>query len=240
MKIDYFLAISIIVHLMSKIGGKSPSSAKKGDLMRKYFVAIIFLFLIFDHFGSGISQVRLDKAESAQYVPGEILVKFKKTASKSDILQLNTTLGLKTIKEFPSIGVHHIKLKPEETVAEAVKKYNDDPNVEYAEPNYIVHTLAPPNDTSFGQLWGLHNTGQTVNGTAGTSDADIDAPEAWDITTGDSGVVIAVIDTMMEMDMWMISGVGTLLIMTITRWISIVTEPMWPVPSLVWAITAEE
>jgi subtilisin family serine protease len=195
MKIDYSLTISILIHLMCKIGGKSPSSAKKGNLMRKYFVAIIFLFLIFDHSGSGISQVRLDKAESAQYVPGEILVKFKKTASKSDILQLNTTLGLKTIKELPSIGVHHIKLKPEETVAEAVKKYSGDPNVEYAEPNFIVHTLATPNDTSFGELWGLHNTGQTVNGTTGTSDADIDAPEAWDITTGDSGVVIAVIDS---------------------------------------------
>jgi hypothetical protein len=96
-------------------------------LMRKYFVAIIFLFLIFDHFGSGISQVRLDKTEFAQYVPGEILVKFKKTASRSDIIQLNTTLGLKTIKEFSSIGVQHIQLKPGETVAEAVKKYSKDP-----------------------------------------------------------------------------------------------------------------
>ncbi len=163
--------------------------------MRKYFLAGIFLALILGHFGSGISQVRPGETEFAQYVPGEILVKFKKTASKSDVIQLNTTLGLKTIKEFPSIGVQHIQLKPGETVAEAVKKYSEDPNVEYAEPNYIVHALATPNDTSFGQLWGLHNSGQTVNGTAGTSDADIDAPEAWDITTGDSGVVIAVIDT---------------------------------------------
>lgn len=96
--------------------------------MRKYFLAGIFFALIFAHFGSGISQVRLDKAEFAQYVPGEILVKFKNTASKSDIIQLNTTLGLKTIKEFPSIGVQHIQLKSGETVAEAVKKYSEDPN----------------------------------------------------------------------------------------------------------------
>ena len=95
--------------------------------MRKYFLAGIFLALIFGHFGSGISQVRLDEANLAQYVPGEILVKFKKTASRSDIIQLNTTLCLKTIKEFPSIGVQHIQLKPGETVAEAVKKYSEDP-----------------------------------------------------------------------------------------------------------------
>jgi subtilisin family serine protease len=163
--------------------------------MRKYFVVAIFLSLIFGHFGSGTSQVKLDMGELAQYVPGEIFVKFKKTASRSDIALLNTTLGLRTIKEFPSIGVHHIKLKPGETVAEAIKKYSDDPNVEYAEPNYIVHALATPLDTSYGELWGLHNTGQPVNGTVGTSDADMDAPEAWDITTGDSGVVIAVIDS---------------------------------------------
>src|SRR5262249_48878129 len=44
---------------------------------------------------------------------------------------------------------------------------------------------------SFSSLWGLHNTGQT----GGTPDADIDAPEAWDVTTGSSSVVVAVIDT---------------------------------------------
>ncbi|MBM3887636.1 MAG: peptidase S8, partial [Verrucomicrobia bacterium] len=48
-----------------------------------------------------------------------------------------------------------------------------------------------PNDTRFAQEWGLHNTGQT----GGTADADIDAPEAWNIVTGSPSVVVAVIDT---------------------------------------------
>jgi len=48
-----------------------------------------------------------------------------------------------------------------------------------------------PNDTRFGELWGLKNTGQT----GGTVDADIDAPEAWDIYTGSADMVVAVIDT---------------------------------------------
>ena len=77
------------------------------------------------------------------------------------------------------------------TVEEAVALYSAEPDVEYAEPNFIVSILATPNDPRFGELWGLHNTGQT----GGTPDTDIDAPEAWDIATGSSDVVVAVIDT---------------------------------------------
>jgi len=68
----------------------------------------------------------------------------------------------------------------------------------YVEPNFIYsvsETTAStlPDDPTFsdGTLWGLHNTGQS----GGEIDADIDAPEAWDLTTGSSNVVIAVIDT---------------------------------------------
>jgi subtilisin family serine protease len=60
-----------------------------------------------------------------------------------------------------------------------------------AEPDYIVHTAIIPNDTCFGSLYGLNNTGQA----GGRIDADIDAPEAWDVTTGSTKIVVAVIDT---------------------------------------------
>ncbi|MDF3059312.1 MAG: hypothetical protein K0R17_3527 [Rariglobus sp.] len=63
--------------------------------------------------------------------------------------------------------------------------------VALAEPDFIVHVDTTPNDASFAQLYGLHNTGQT----GGTADADIDAPEAWDITTGSRNVRVGVIDT---------------------------------------------
>ncbi len=51
-----------------------------------------------------------------------------------------------------------------------------------------------PNDPSFSRSYGLHNTGQSVNGTVGVADADIDAPEAWDVTTGSASVTVAMID----------------------------------------------
>jgi subtilisin family serine protease len=55
----------------------------------------------------------------------------------------------------------------------------------YAEPNWIYHTSALPNDPYFAALWGLNQA----------SDADIDAPEAWDLTTGSSSVIVAVVDS---------------------------------------------
>ena len=63
----------------------------------------------------------------------------------------------------------------------------------YAQPNYYVHlqTTGFPNDPNFSSQWGMNNTGQT----GGTTDADIDAPEAWAITAGDSSIVVAVLDT---------------------------------------------
>ena len=67
------------------------------------------------------------------------------------------------------------------------------PNVMYVVPDtwQTVTATAVPNDPQFGDLWGLNNTGQS----GGTIDADIDGPEAWDITTGSSGVVVGVIDS---------------------------------------------
>lgn len=67
----------------------------------------------------------------------------------------------------------------------------DDPDVERVEPNYLVHTTAVPSDPSFSLQWGLRNTG--ANG--GAPGADIDAVPAWDLQTGSASVVIAVIDT---------------------------------------------
>ncbi|MDJ0661973.1 MAG: S8 family serine peptidase [Crocosphaera sp.] len=78
------------------------------------------------------------------------------------------------------------------SVEEAISLYSQDPNIQYIEPNYQISLQQQiPNDPYFSSLWGLHNTGQL----GGTVDADIDAPEAWDIQTGNGDVIIGVIDT---------------------------------------------
>jgi len=129
------------------------------------------------------------------YVPGEVLVKFNPLKSPFTMENAATQIGANEIRTFANIGVHQMTIPDGMTVEQAVRYYQNNPDVEFAEPNYYRHKLVTPNDPSFGSLWGLHNTGQTVNGTAGTSDADIDAPDAWDITTGASSVVISVIDS---------------------------------------------
>lgn len=66
------------------------------------------------------------------------------------------------------------------------------PGFGYIEPNFVLHATATvPNDPQFSSLYGLDNTGQL----GGKVDADIDAPAAWDISTGSRSVVIGVIDT---------------------------------------------
>ena len=52
-----------------------------------------------------------------------------------------------------------------------------------------------PNDPSFNLQWNLVNTGQTVGGVAGTPGADVGVASAWDVTSGDPNLVIAVLDS---------------------------------------------
>lgn len=67
--------------------------------------------------------------------------------------------------------------------------------IERAEPNYILQAVRTPNDPNYSQLWGLRNYGQTVLGVTGKSGTDIAAAAAWDISTGNTGQVVAVVDT---------------------------------------------
>jgi subtilisin family serine protease len=75
--------------------------------------------------------------------------------------------------------------------AEILANLGQMPGVTLAEPNFTVSIQTQPNDPRFSELWGLHNTGQT----GGKVDADIDAPEAWDVATGSSSILVGVIDT---------------------------------------------
>ncbi|MCP4649637.1 MAG: S8 family serine peptidase [PVC group bacterium] len=133
--------------------------------------------------------------QKPKFVPGELLIKYKKTVGKYEKKMFRISSSLTILGNFKDIEVDHIKLPEGVTVEEAMQRYKDNPEVEFVEPNYYRYSMSTPNDNNFGSLWGLNNTGQIVNTVSGAVDADIDAPEAWDITTGSSDVVIAVIDS---------------------------------------------
>jgi len=143
---------------------------------------------------NGVSATVEDKhdAAKAEFKPDELLIKFK-TASASSINSVIEGLKATILNHFRMTDVYHVRLPENLTLTAALDLLRNNAQVEYAEPNYIYNIGAPttPNDPLFNELWGLHNTGQT----GGTLDADIDAPQAWDIRTGNRSIVVAVIDT---------------------------------------------
>ena len=109
----------------------------------------------------------------------------------------------KNICLFTAIGLDRIytfEVCEEVDIQSAVAAFERNPFVEYAEPNFIGQAHAIPNDPMFNVQWGLRNNGTNPPNHPGTADADIDAPEAWDIETGESSVIVAMLDTGVDWD----------------------------------------
>ncbi|HEX2129005.1 MAG TPA: S8 family peptidase [Solirubrobacterales bacterium] len=134
---------------------------------------------------------------SKRFVPGEVIVAFDRGVDPAERAEARQAVDGEVAERLPLPAVQVLELDRGGVWA-AVRELEGEPGVRYAEPNLIVSTSATPDDDFYPDLWGLHNTGQSVpdtGGTAGTPDADIDAPEAWDVETGDSGVTVAVVDS---------------------------------------------
>ena len=137
---------------------------------------------------------------AAKYVPGEVLVKFKPKATAQIRLATVASQGHSVLVNLNQPGWVHLKVGAGQTVNQALSAYQNDPNVEYVQPNYIYRFTAAPNDTQYGQLWAFKNTGQVIsNGTyppnSGTPGDDINIEKAWDHITDCSSVVVAVVDS---------------------------------------------
>jgi len=174
---------------------------------------LVFLaigFLGFRH--SLATQTSMSVGMPPAFVPNEVLVKFK-VATPGDAIatSINAVSGLVrthtgriiTGAEWAAIqstannsfigdpNLFRIIVPAGLGEAGAIAEMSASPYVEYAERNAIYRVDVTPSDTRFAEQWALNNTGQT----GGTADADIDAPEAWNIATGSEDVIIAIIDT---------------------------------------------
>jgi len=126
----------------------------------------------------------------------QIILKYKASAdvsgrnapNQSDRMQaLSAVAGIRLTYFRPMSGEAHVLRLPEYLPVADVQRIADRlmalPDVEYAEPDRIMRITLTPNDTQYASQWHYFET------------YGINAPAAWDITTGSSGLVVAVIDT---------------------------------------------
>ncbi|MFB0534792.1 MAG: S8 family serine peptidase [Anaerolineae bacterium] len=140
-----------------------------------------------------------DNDDTKLALTDEFLVQFKAGVSRAEIQALNARHGVEIVEEtFWADNNFTLRVTPASDldVLAMANLYHESPLTEYAGPNFVrlMKPLAWPNDTYIGDQWSLRNTGQH----GGTVDADIDADEAWDITTGSADMTIAVIDEGVE------------------------------------------
>lgn len=128
-------------------------------------------------------------SDASDFASGRILVKFKPGTAAAEIAKTHRQNNTFIRDEIKVLGVQIVDV-PRGKEKARVAAYAKNPNVEFAELDYVAYALGIPNDTYFDQQWGMDNT----------DDTDIDAPEAWDITTGLSEIKIAILDTGIDQD----------------------------------------
>jgi thermitase len=126
-------------------------------------------------------------------VAGELIVGFDPGASASARTKARDRSGVDFDRRLLLRDTQVVQV--DGSLDAAAARLERQPGVRYAVPNLRVHKrAAAPNDPLFGRLWGLQNSGQPVDGVAGTQGADVNALAAWDLTRG-AGQTIAIVDT---------------------------------------------
>lgn len=108
-----------------------------------------------------------------EFVPGEVIVKYKERVRQVSRAEVRSEENLERIERLDSIDAELVEVEGR-SVEAAVSDLNSRPEVEYAEPNLLRYT-SYGEEPRFGELWGLNNTGQTIENQAGANDVDINA-----------------------------------------------------------------
>jgi thermitase len=133
-----------------------------------------------------------------------LLVAFDPGSAASDRANAHAGQGARVENRMPELNLDVVKLRDGADAVEVAARYERIPAVAYTDFNHVF-TISS-NDTLFKDEWGLHNTGQAVTGSfvRGVADADIDAPEGWNIAYGagaapsTGGTLTGIIDTGIE------------------------------------------
>ncbi len=155
----------------------APLSAKH-VLGTSIAVLAIALALGFGSIGRSAPEDR-----GASFVPDQVLVKFRRGAAPDAIAHVAGEHHISRATSIPGIGVTQMQLSASSGGVEAVvQALRQNPNVEFAEPDYTVSAVNAPNDPYFtgGFQWNM---------------VKVQAPQAWDITNGSPGASVAILDT---------------------------------------------
>ncbi len=154
---------------------------KGGNAMKKFLIFLLTVAVIAGSQMPGTIEAGSANASPAMrnYVPNELLVKFRE-GGKPAVNSLTSQLGGTVETEFIELRWAYVKLPEGFAVSDAIEIYRQDPSIEIVQPNFFYNINATPNDPRYSQLYGM---------------IKIAAPEAWDTTTGDPSVVVAVVDT---------------------------------------------
>ncbi len=106
------------------------------------------------------------------YADDHVLVGFKPGTSASSQRSIENAAGAIRARK---LGTGDLLSVPHGDVQRVIERLKRDPAVRYAEPDYVMQASGVPDDPQFALQWGLQNTGQVVNGTAGTAGDD----ETW-------------------------------------------------------------
>jgi thermitase len=123
-------------------------------------------------------------SSAPSYRRGQILVKFLTQTPPQDQVEALGALNLPVLEVLPDLLVQRVAV-PEGQEQTVIQALSEDPRVEYAELDYVVHATIIPNDTYFHLQW---------------APLKIQAPAAWDQTTGASDLIIAIVDTGVDLN----------------------------------------
>lgn len=160
------------------------------------FVVVLAL-LIFCLAAMMSSALAQDEELEPAFVPGQVIVSFAPGTTDAQIDEYYDRYNLTEMDDLnPAATVDGAALTrlafvPADVSPELVASLERDPIVRYVEPNYIMQVSKEPDDADYSKQWSLNNTGQT----GGVADADVDAPEGWDVTTGSPNALVVIIDT---------------------------------------------
>ncbi len=151
-----------------------------------------------------LGRTALPGSSGRLFAEDRVLVTFRAGFAARSIEPTLKTYGARSLASVPRAGFHVVAIPTGVSAAEFVAALNRNPDVASARPDPIARISVRPNDRYFGEQYALSNSGQVLDDLPdlpqGTAGADINATGAWDQTKGDSGVIIAVLDTGVELN----------------------------------------